>query len=298
MSCPEFSAFFQGEARDHLLNLIALSLSEDGEDLTSIGILSEDDRMNAVIVAKQPTVVAGLPVIPLILDMCAANLDQLGYQCQLFANEGEEVEEGVVVARILGPGRQLLKAERVILNFISHLSGIATLTRAYVNELKGTGVRLLDTRKTLPGLRYPAKYAVLAGGGINHRLNLSEMLMIKDNHIDESGSISGAVEALRAIYTPCPPIEVECRTIAEVNEAIACKVERVMLDNMDADTLAKALALVPQSIETEISGGVTLEKLRTLAASGLRHPDFISVGRITHSAPSADFSMRIGKEQL
>ena len=174
------------------------------------------------------------------------------------------------MARISGPARQVLRAERVILNFVSHLCGIANLTRRYAEKLEGTGVRLLDTRKTMPGLRYPDKYAVLCGGGHNHRRNLAEMLMLKDNHIDAAGSMTKAVELLRGRYNPCTP-----------------------------DMLPEALEMIPSSIETEISGGVSLDTIRVYATvSTVRKPDFISVGRITHSAVTADLSMRIAKESL
>lgn len=278
------------------MTVLELALAEDGPDLTSEGIFTPADRAQAVIVAKSGTVVSGLPVIPIVMDLCAARPAELGYTWQALAREGEEVPAGFTVARLNGPVRQVLRAERIILNFIGHLSGIAALTRRHVDILEGTGVRLLDTRKTLPGMRYPDKYAVLCGGGRNHRRNLSEMLMIKDNHIDAAGSIAAAVATVRERCRPCPPIEVECRTTAEVSEAVACNVERIMLDNMSVEAIRAALALVPRSIETEVSGGVTLENLRALATPGVRQPDFISVGRITHSAPSADFSMRIAKD--
>ena len=198
-----------------------------------------------------------------------------------------------------GPAIVLLKAERVILNFITHLSGIANLTARYVRELEGTGVRLLDTRKTTPCLRWPEKYAVQAGGGCNHRKNLVEMLMLKDNHIDAAGSMTKAVELLRGRYNPCPPIEVECRNLDEISEAVACRVDRIMLDNMTPDMLPEALEMIPSFIETEISGGVSLDTIRAYATvSTVRKPDFISVGRITHSAVTADLSMRIAKESL
>lgn len=278
------------------MSLLELALAEDGPDLTSDGIFTPADHAQAVIIAKSETVVSGLPVIPIVLDLCATCPEELGYTWQALTREGETVQAGSAIARLSGPARQILRAERVILNFISHLSGIAALTRSYVDMLDGTGVRLLDTRKTLPGMRYPDKYAVLCGGGRNHRRNLAELLMIKDNHIDAAGSITEAVSRLRERCQPCPPIEVECRTIAEVEEAVACNVERIMLDNMNGETLRAALARVPRAIETEISGGVTLENLRSLATPGTRQPDFISVGRITHSAPAADFSMRIAKD--
>ena len=233
------------------------------------------------------------------MDLCAAHPEELSYTWQSLAKEGEEVAKGSIVARISGPARQVLRAERVILNFVSHLCGIANLTRRYAEKLEGTGVRLLDTRKTMPGLRYPDKYAVLCGGGHNHRRNLAEMLMLKDNHIDAAGSMTKAVELLRGRYTPCPPIEVECRNHDEISEAVACRVDRIMLDNMTPDMLPEALEMIPSSIETEISGGVSLDTIRAYATvSTVRKPDFISVGRITHSAVTADLSMRIAKESL
>lgn len=296
MIAPDFAEYFTGEARKCLVQALDLALAEDGPDLTSDGIFSPVDRLQALIVAKAPVITAGLPVIPLVMERCPA--DPAGGECtwQALVAEGTLVEPGTVVARLAGPARQLLRTERVILNMISHISGVATLTRRYVEALRGTGVRLLDTRKTLPGLRYPAKYGVVAGGGCNHRRNLAEMLMIKDNHIDAAGSMTLAVQALRKAYAACPPIEVECRTPDEVREAVAARVDRIMLDNMDAPGLNAALALIPAGIETEVSGGVSLDNLRALATPGQRHPDFISVGRLTHSAPAADFSMRISKE--
>ena len=299
MILPEFSEYFQGEARTHLLSILELSLAEDGQDLTTEGVFSPGDRLQAIIVAKEQTIIAGLPVIPLVMDLCATHPEELSYTWQSLAKEGQEVAKGSIVARISGPARQVLRAERVILNFVSHLCGIANLTRRYAEKLEGTGVRLLDTRKTMPGLRYPDKYAVLCGGGHNHRRNLAEMLMLKDNHIDAAGSMTKAVELLRRRYTPCPPIEVECRNHDEISEAVACKVDRIMLDNMTPDMLPEALEMIPSSIETEISGGVSLDTIRAYATvSTVRKPDFISVGRITHSAVTADLSMRIAKESL
>ena len=297
MSLPDFAEFFSGAPREYLLSLLQLAVMEDGPDLTSDGIFSRDERVKAVIVAKEPTIVAGLPIIPLVMDLCATHPGELAYTWQALAREGERVDSGTIIARIVGPVRQVLRAERVILNMVSRLCGIANLTRKYVDELEGTGVRLLDTRKTMPGCRYPDKYAVLAGGGENHRRNLAEMLMIKDNHIDAAGSITAAIEALRAKYSPCPPIEVECRTLDEVREAVACCVDRIMLDNMGLELQEQSLALVPSTIETEISGGVTLETIREKVSRGRFRPTFISVGRLTHSAPSADLSMRLAAVQ-
>jgi nicotinate-nucleotide pyrophosphorylase (carboxylating) len=286
-SASLFDTFFQAEARLFLLAGIRIALSEDGKDLTSQGIFTDKDLATAHIVAKDHAVIAGLPLIPLILEFAGCE-----FQHMLNVDEGERVSPGALIAAIQGPATHILRTERVILNYLCHLSGIATLTAQYVEALKGTRTRLLDTRKTLPGLRYPEKYAVRVGGALNHRLNLAEMLMVKDNHIDRAGGITPAVEKLRAAYgAECPPIEVECRTPAEVDEAVACRVNRIMLDNMPVEALRESLARVPAGIETEVSGGVSLENIAAIGAAG---PDFVSVGRITHSAPVADLSMRIG----
>jgi len=285
-SATLFNTFFQAEARLFLLAGIRIALSEDGKDLTSQGIFNDADLATAHIVAKDHAVIAGLPLIPLILEFAGCE-----FQHMLNVDEGDRVSPGTLVAAIQGPATHILRTERVILNYLCHLSGIATLTAKYVEALKGTRTTLLDTRKTLPGLRYPEKYAVLVGGAKNHRLNLSEMLMVKDNHIDRAGGIPPAVEKLRAAYgANCPPIEVECRTVAEVDQAVACRVSRIMFDNMDLETMRQALARVPQGIETEASGGVDLTSIAAIGAIG---PDFVSVGRITHSAPVADLSMSI-----
>lgn len=283
-----WSTFFSDEGRRWLRRAIDLALDEDGPDLTAEGLFAADAPMRAVIRAKEDTRVVGLPVIHEVFAAMGAQP-----RVELLAEEASAVRAMTEVARMEGPAIVLLKAERVILNFITHLSGIANLTARYVHELEGTSVRLLDTRKTTPGLRWPEKYAVQAGGGCNHRKDLTEMLMLKDNHIDAAGSITRAVARLRARYAPCPPIEVECRTLEHVREAVAARADRIMMDNMGAPLLGQALALVPAAIEAEVSGGVTLDTIRAIALTGPRHPDFISVGRLTHSAVAADFSMTL-----
>jgi nicotinate-nucleotide pyrophosphorylase (carboxylating) len=280
-----FNAFFKGEALNFLKKIIALSLEEDGEDLTSRGLFKSDNHLTARIVAKENTLVVGLPIIPLILEHIPGPAD-----CSFLVREGHFVPKGTIVATMHGLAYKLLKAERVILNFICHLSGIANLTHKFCQQLADSGVTLLDTRKTLPGLRYPEKYAVLRGGGQNHRLNLAQMLMLKDNHIDHAGSIIMAVQKLRQTLSPCPPIEVECRSLAEVKEAIQAEVNRIMLDNMPEQEMKKALKLIPDHIESEISGGVTLNNIAAIARL---KPAYISVGKLTLSAPAADFSMQI-----
>jgi len=286
---PRFEAFFSGPARTFLLRAIDLALEEDGDDLTSLAVFDPADRLAASIVAKEDTLVAGLPILPLVLE----RMGEAG-RCEvvLHVADGERVADRTVVASLTGPAVTMLKAERVMLNFLCHLSGIANTVARAVAALAGTGTRLLDTRKTLPGLRYPEKYAVLVGGGVNHRKDLAEMLMFKDNHIDRAGGIPQAMAALRSAYRDkmdtMPPVEIECRTLAEVGQAVAERPKRIMLDNMDHEAMRQALALVPAGIETEVSGGVDQEALAGIGALG---PDFVSVGRITHSAKSADFSM-------
>jgi len=280
-----FNSFFKGEALSFLKKIIVLSLEEDGEDLTSKSLFGTDNHLTAKIVAKQNTIVVGLPIIPLILDHIPGPA-----KYSFIVREGQFVPKGTIIAIMHGLAYKLLKAERVILNFICHLSGIANLTHKFCQKIAGSGVTLLDTRKTLPGLRYPEKYAVLRGGGQNHRLNLTEMLMLKDNHIDQAGSILQAVQKLRQTLTPCPPIEVECRTLAEVKEAVQAEANRIMLDNMTEKEMKEALKLIPEHIESEISGGVTLDNISRIARL---KPTYISTGAITLSAPAADFSMQI-----
>jgi len=281
-----FIQYFRSDRLAMLHRLVDLALLEDGRDLTSDALFPPDSQLNASIVAKEDAVVVGLPLIAIVLERmnCAAA------EVELLAADGDAVARGREVARIKGPAPILLKAERVIMNFICHLSGVANSTRRFVSAVEGTGVRVLDTRKTTPGQRYLEKYAVRMGGGHNHRANLEEMLMLKDNHIDQAGSITAAVTAVRAAYEDCPPLEVECRTLDDVREAVPLSPDRIMLDNMPPAMAAEALALIPAHIESEISGNVTLATIRTLAEL---KPTFISTGAITHSAPVADFSMRL-----
>jgi len=265
---------------------VDLALEEDGRDLTSEALFPPASLLEASIVAKEETLVAGLPLIDIVFERmhCAKPL------VTLLSSDGDMANRGQEVARIRGSAPILLKAERVIMNFICHLSGVANETRRFVQAVEGTRVRVLDTRKTTPGQRYLEKYAVRMGGGHNHRANLEEMLMLKDNHIDQAGSITAAVRALRTAYDVCPPLEVECRTLDHVLEAVSLSPQRIMLDNMPVQTAAEALRLIPPHIESEISGNVTLATIRPLAE--LR-PTFISTGAITHSATVADFSMRL-----
>lgn len=283
-----FQSFFRGQAWEFLLQAIDQALEEDGPDLTSKALFSSTDSLKARILAKKETFVVGLPLLEIILDRVGKKQNQS--IVNLLVQEAQFVPSGSILATIDGPALDILKAERVILNFICHLSGIADLTAQFVKKLQGSKTKLLDTRKTLPGLRYPEKYAVKAAGGINHRLNLSQMLMLKDNHIDRAGSITEAVHKLRSAYQPCPPIEVECRNITETKEAVICQVDRIMLDNMSPLDITIALQEIPDYIETEVSGGITLENISQFAKLGT---DFISTSCITTAAPYADLSLQI-----
>jgi nicotinate-nucleotide pyrophosphorylase (carboxylating) len=281
-----FFDFFTENRWKYLLNIIHLALIEDGEDLTSNGIFEEDDMASAYIIAKQNAISSSLPLIDIIL-FSLSTKNKVTY----LVRDGEKVEKGTKIAEIKGPARDILKAERVILNFLSHTFGVSTYTNLFVQKIKGSSTKLLDTRKTIPGMRYLDKYSVLIGGGINHRIDLSEMLMIKDNHIDRAGSIKAVVKNLRDKYKKeCPPIIVECRNIHEVREAVAAKVNRILLDNMTEQQIKECLKEIPSFIKVEISGGITLENICSYANLGA---DYISVGAITKDAPCIDLSMRI-----
>lgn len=283
-----WSSYFNAASLELTRRAVRLALDEDGNDLTSSGIFSPSSVMKARITAKENTLIAGLPLIDLVFGEL-----NVSPHVEILHTEGSYVPAMTDVVHITAPSVSLLRAERILLNFICHLSGIANLTARYVTELKGTGVTLLDTRKTTPCLRWAEKYAVQLAGGGNHRRNLEELLMLKDNHIDQAGSITLAVQKLRQTYSPCPPIEVECRTLEHVRDAVNVHADRIMMDNMRGSLLSKALDAVPMEIETEVSGGVTLDNIRALALTRPRHPDFISVGRLTHSAVAADFSMTL-----
>jgi len=282
-----FDNFFTSLALDHLTSSIDKALEEDGEDLTSRALFDDSEEMEVQIVGKEKALIAGLPLIDLILFRSGSDKEK--YQYTPHIKEGEEVEPNTKVASIEGSALTLLKSERTILNFLSHLSGIATLTNEFVRRMQTSKSKITDTRKTLPGLRFPEKYAVKVGGGHNHRFNLQDMLMLKDNHIDRAGGISKAVGKIREKYNPCPPIEIECRSRDDVQEAVNCGVDRIMLDNMSISDIKTMLDKIPPQIETEISGGVSLHNIHELSSLGA---DFISCGFLTHSASSIDLSMQ------
>ena len=268
-------------------DLVARALAEDlgPGDVTAAATVPAGALARARIVRKAPGVLFGLEVAAEVFEQAGATT------FEPLAPEGrwEEAVPGDV-ATLAGPARALLAGERTALNFLGHLSGIATLTARYVEAVAGSGATILDTRKTTPGLRALEKAAVVAGGGANHRLGLHDAVLIKENHAAIAGGVGTAVEKARAA-TPPMPIEVECRTAAEVTEALAAGADRLLLDNMDSNGLEAAVATRNESgsgAELEASGGVTLENVARIAATGV---EFISVGALTHSAPSLDLSL-------
>lgn len=289
----QLEEIFGAAGAGYVREIVRLALNEDERDLTSDGIFDKNDRAYAKLIAREDTYVVGLPLIPCVFEEMGIENPESLYSLKV--TEGSFLKDNEIAAEFEAGTALLLKAERIILNFITRMSGIANITKKYLKELEGTGVTLLDTRKTLPGHRYLDKYAVRAAGGKNHRMTLADMLMVKNNHVDAAGSIAKAVEKLRAVYgQTCPPIIVECRDRAEVLEAVSVAPQRILLDNMGIEQLAENLSLIPKSIEAEISGGVNLKTVRSLALSSSERPaDFISVGSITHSAPIADFSLRV-----
>jgi nicotinate-nucleotide pyrophosphorylase (carboxylating) len=256
-------------------------LAEDvgAGDATTDSVIDPDATCEADILLKEPGVVCGL-------DVAGAVFAELGARFEPRASDGEAAAPGPI-AHVSGPARSVLTGERVALNLLGRLCGIATLTRRYVDEVDGTGATILDTRKTTPGLRELEKLAVRAGGGTNHRLRLDDGVLIKDNHLRLVGSIAEAVARARGTGLP---VEVECDTIAQVREALAAGADRLLLDNMGLDQLREAVSLAAGRAELEASGGVNLDTVRAIAETGV---DFISVGALTHSARALDVSLEV-----
>jgi len=266
--------------------LIDLAIAEDigPGDVTSEAVLPAGLNVRGRITAKSTGVIAGLPVAEAVFARVDPTL-----RFTTYVEDGDRVAPGDLVAEVVGPARGMLAAERTALNFLQQLSGIATLTRAFVDSIAATKTAILDTRKTHPGHRLLEKYAVRMGGGQNHRLGLHDMLLIKDNHIEAAGSITAAVERARAAQ-PGLPVEVEVKNLDELREALALEVDRIMLDNMGLDEMDAAVRLTAGRVELEASGGIGLERAAAIAATGV---DYISVGALTHSAPALDLSMDV-----
>lgn len=266
-----------------LIELIKAALKEDMPrgDLTTESLGSRPRHGRAILKSKEDLILSGT----MAFEQTVLSLEPNAKVKWQF-DEGSVVLKGQNICSIEGDLIQILKAERVALNFMGHLSGIATLTNQFVKKIEGTKAKILDTRKTTPVLRELEKRAVVHGGGVNHRMNLSSAVLIKDNHISVMGGVRQAVERVRQNTTL--PIEVEARTLSEVKEAVALNVSRVLLDNMNNDQLKEALKLIPSEIETEASGNMNLDRIRSVAELGV---NYISVGALTHSAPVADMSL-------
>jgi nicotinate-nucleotide pyrophosphorylase (carboxylating) len=271
--------------------LIRSALKEDcaGKDVTSRLFVPAQARAKAVLIAKQEGIICGLNILRELYR-------QLDKRCRvtLYKKDGSKVRKNVIIAQVTGPARSVLAGERTSLNFIQHLSGIATLTGKFASKIKGTRAVILDTRKTVPGLRALEKYAVRCGGGMNHRLNLGEMALVKDNHLKLMKDPAAAVRSAKRAR-PGLVIEVECETMKQVKQMTGSGAGIIMLDNMADPALRKAVRYIRglnKGIKIEISGGVTLENVKRYSRMGV---DRISVGALTHSAPAMDISMEFNK---
>ena len=267
--------------------LVVGAVEEDlagGVDVTSTATVPAGLRGVAAFVPRQPGVVAGLGAALAVLDVVLG--DEL--EVRSVARDGDTAVPGIPVLEVAGPVRRLLTAERTALNLLCHLSGIATLTRAWVDAVEGTGARIRDTRKTTPGLRALEKAAVRAGGGVNHRMSLSDAALVKDNHVVAAGGVAAAFSAVRRQY-PGVPVEVECDTVEQVREVLEAGADLVLLDNLGPDRLRECVALCrPRGVLTEASGGLVLANAREVAETGV---DFLAVGALTHSAPVLDLGL-------
>jgi nicotinate-nucleotide pyrophosphorylase (carboxylating) len=262
-------------------NLVRVALAEDGEvDVTSEPIFAPDDVASGDFTAREDGVVAGILVAEVVFE-------ELGVAYTAKAADGDRVVAGQVLITVDGPTRAVLRAERIALNFLTHLSGIATATRRWMDAMEGTKAKVRDSRKTLPGLRALQKYAVRCGGGVNHRMGLDDSALIKDNHVAAAGSVTKAFEAIRRVY-PALHVQVECDTLAQVEEALAAGAESILLDNMTDAEMADAVRLVAGRAELEASGGLALDRARDVAVTGV---DYLSVGALTHSARVLDIGL-------
>lgn len=266
---------------DFVRRILAEDLGEGG-DVTSNATIAADARFSAEIAAREPMVVAGLDVAEAFFRTLDADVI-----AEQLARDGSSVEAGVVLMRLAGNARAMLAAERSALNTLQHLSGIATLTRKYVDAMEGTGATLLDTRKTIPGLRALEKCAARMGGAENHRMRLDDGILIKDNHVAVAGGVGPAVRAAKAAETGLK-VQVEVDRIEQIEDALSAGADRILLDNMDPPILRRAVELVAGRVPLEASGGVRLDTIRAIAETGV---DYISVGRITLSAPAVDIGL-------
>lgn len=266
--------------------LIKEALSEDISyiDLTTEAIVQDNSSSVAHLIAKEQGIISGIYVFKRVFDLLG------NVECEIYFKDGCYVNKGDIICKLTGNTKNILIGERTALNFVQRMSGIATLTNKFVKQLDGTKTKLLDTRKTTPTLRTLEKYSTSIGGALNHRFNLSDGILIKDNHIKAAGSIKNAVELVRQRYGNIKKIEVETETIDMVKECLECNVDIIMLDNMDIETIKTALSIIDNRALVEVSGNITLDNIQEIAKLGV---DYISTGYITHSYKSLDLSLKI-----
>jgi nicotinate-nucleotide pyrophosphorylase (carboxylating) len=264
------------------------AISEDlagGQDLTSVATITQSQVSTADFTTRASGVVSGLHVVAAVLEYCGVN------HYEVLVDEGAKVSAGKVLITAQGNTQKILLAERTALNFLSHLSGISTLTNQWVSEISGTKCQIRDTRKTTPGLRMLEKFAVRMGGGVNHRLSLSQAALIKDNHIMAAGSISDAFNAIKKMY-PDKSIEIEVDSIDQLKEAIRLKPDLILLDNMSTNQCSEAVSITNGLVKLEASGGITITNAKAYAATGV---DYLAIGSLTHSAPALDIGLDFRK---
>ncbi len=277
-----------GLSPNHIFQQVKDAISEDltgGQDLTSIATITQSQVSTADFITRTNGVVSGLHVVAVVLEYCGVN------HYEVLVDEGAKVSVGKVLITAQGNTQKILLAERTALNFLSHLSGISTITNQWVSEISGTKCQIRDTRKTTPGLRMLEKFAVRMGGGINHRLSLSQAALIKDNHIMATGSITAAFEAIKKMY-PDKSIEIEVDSIDRLKEAIKLKPDLILLDNMSADQCSQAVSITAGLVKLEASGGIAINNAKTYAATGV---DYLAIGSLTHSAPALDIGLDFRK---
>jgi nicotinate-nucleotide pyrophosphorylase (carboxylating) len=269
--------------------LIKRALAEDlqgGEDITSVATVSGDEKVVADFVSRKAGVIAGI-------EMAQAVLEEVGLtDIEVLIHDGESVQAGQVLMTVRGDTRAILLAERTALNFLGHLSGIATLTRRWVDAISGTRCQIRDTRKTTPGMRLLEKYAVRMGGGTNHRISLSDAALIKDNHVAAAGGVAAAFSKVREKF-PSSEIEIEVDTLDQLREVLPLKPDLVLLDNMSPAQCAEAVAIVAGATKLEASGGISMENARAYAETGV---DYLAIGALTHSAPVFDIGLDLRAE--
>ena len=277
-----------GLSPNHIFQQVKDAISEDlagGQDLTSVATITQSQVSTADFTTRASGVVSGLHVVAAVLEYCGVN------HYEVLVDEGAKVSAGKVLITAQGNTQKILLAERTALNFLSHLSGISTLTNQWVSEISGTKCQIRDTRKTTPGLRMLEKFAVRMGGGVNHRLSLSQAALIKDNHIMATGSISSAFNAIKKMY-PDKSIEIEVDSIDQLKEAITLKPDLILLDNMSTDQCSQAVSITNGLVKLEASGGIVMTNAKAYAATGV---DYLAIGSLTHSAPALDIGLDFRK---